>query len=83
MKIKTLNLSLPIELVDLIDVQANLCFETRSGYIKRILVADLRKKGALDVYKIKDPEKTYQTLRRQRLQAYLSSLKLKDYNEYD
>ncbi len=82
MKTKTFNLSLPVELVELIDKQAKLCYETRSAYIKQVLLKALKKAGALELQAIEDPDKLYQALRRQKLKTYLDGLKLTNEDLY-
>lgn len=76
MKVKTLNISLPVELIEFIDVHAKLTFQTRSGYIRQVLVNQLRKQESLNKKLIDDPEKTYQMLRRERLKKYLASVEI-------
>ena len=53
MSTKTFNLSLPSELVDLIDAQAKREYATRSEYIKRAIMAQLKADDAIDG--LKDP----------------------------
>jgi hypothetical protein len=76
MKMKTFNISLPAEIVELIDTQAKLCYETRSSYIKHILIKALRNAGAFELQTIDNPEKLSRALRAQKLKAYLENLEL-------
>jgi len=46
MRVKTFNLSLPRELVELIDSEAKRIYATRSEYIRRAIMAQLKTDGA-------------------------------------
>lgn len=81
MKSKTFNLSLPEDLVEIIDRQSKLCFMSRSAYIKQAVVKYLNKNGALDTLGILEPEKTYEALRRKKLGDYLATLRPSDFKE--
>lgn len=76
MKPKTFNLSLPEELVVLIDTQARLGYETRSAYIKSAILDRLKKSGVMDAESIQNPDKIYNAFRRKRLASYLANLKI-------
>lgn len=78
MKVKTFNLSLPIELVKYIDLQAKLGYESRSSYIKQAVISRLKKEGVFKEAAIQDPAETYRLLRRQRLKKFLAEYKLED-----
>lgn len=63
MATKIINLSLPPELVELIDAQAKLMYATRSEYIKRAIIAQLKAEAALD--KASAPQTPHEVRQRQ------------------
>lgn len=68
---KTFNLSLPSELVSIIDTQAKLEYTTRSEYIKRSVLATLKEKGVLIEYeKHRSPEEARRAQLKEFLDAY-------------
>lgn len=72
MSTKIFNLSLPPELVKVIDVQAKLHYTTRSEYIKTAIINRLKTDGAFN----ESPEQTPQNpdqQRRAQLKAFLEN----------
>lgn len=69
---KVFNLSLPAELLVIIDDAAKLNYETRSEYIKRAIISRLKEEGVQGTLRPKSPEE----LRREQLKNFLAK-----YNE--
>ena len=66
MSTKTINISLPEELIERIDFQARAHFSNRSEYIRQAITTRLQAENALTPY-TEDKEKTLQDLQRQKL----------------
>lgn len=77
---KTINISLPYRLVDILDKQAIRSFSTRSDYIKRAIISQLEKDGALRNYEdtyhipsVEEQEKQLKDLKRAQMRrAFLN-----------
>lgn len=79
MKVKTFNISLPEGLIEQIDRQAKISYQTRSGYIRQVVFEALKEAGAIsaDAQILEDSEATYDSLRRNKLAAYLETIDVK------
>lgn len=73
MSTKIFNLSMPKELVDLIDNQAKLFYATRSEYIKQAVMSRLKADGALNGEQKAKPV-TLEELKREQLKKFLSNI---------
>lgn len=72
MGVKTFNLSLPAELVEVVDIQTRLSYSTRSAYIKQALVTRLVAEGIFDdAFWVKDEKKLLRALKRAQLKRSL------------
>ena len=73
MNTKVFNIAVPIELLKILDQQVKLHFTNRNEYVKRAILAQLKKEGAL-----KDPAKqlSYNELRKENLKNYLAAQKI-------
>lgn len=78
MATKIINLSLPPELVELIDAQAKLMYASRSEYIKRAIIAQLKEEDALD--KATAPQTPHE-VRQQQLKKFLEGYTEGTYTE--
>lgn len=73
---KIFNVSLPQELLEIIDRQAKLNYTNRSEYVKGALLTRLKAEGALDEYGKLTPPQTLEQAQKAQLEQFL-----KEYNE--
>lgn len=78
---KIINMSLPTELVERLDKQARLEFSTRSEYIKRAIIAQLKTQHAFDPETPpEDAEATLKKLNREKLRRFLETIPVNELN---
>ena len=80
MRAKTFNVSLPPELVELLDAQAKREFVSRNEYVKAAVVSRLKAEGALDPLLAKRTAEQYQ---RDKLKAFVSQFNFEELEDAD
>ncbi len=84
MNSKTINISLPSELVERLDTHARHIFSTRSEFIRRAIVAQLQRYDAFEPeLPVKDAEALLKKARREKLLRAMEAIPLKELNFND